>query len=150
MDCRYPYNITFVHKFHFVYIVSTSLEHHPLYIFLYFYSLFGRIFQIYFFHFFGRCGPVRELVPLYHSPRHRHLHVFTFTLFSDVTSSVCVLFSTSLLFMPHFLQKSAMFILVVAYVVQNGRSGRQTTEGAGLGHSGPGTLSMHHNCVSDS
>ena len=40
----------------------------PLYIFLFLF-VFGRINQIYFFHFFGRSGPVLELVPSYCSPR---------------------------------------------------------------------------------
>jgi len=39
----------------------------PLYFFVLF--VFGRIFQINFFQFFDRSGPVRELLPSYRSPR---------------------------------------------------------------------------------
>jgi len=50
-------------------------EHYPLYIYIYIYIflIFALFLAVYFisisFQFFGRSGPVRELVPSYHSPR---------------------------------------------------------------------------------
>ena len=51
---------------------SAAQSTNPLYTLKYFYSFFGRIFQIYCFPFFGLSGPVRELVLSYRSPRHRY------------------------------------------------------------------------------